>query len=144
MSISWRKTAHQSLYLKFCVCLCGNFSFVSRKVPRSQKLIPWKRWIWPWFFKSDHFFFLQLLPLQTKSITGSSEDFASTDILQAQVRDARNVAQKLEKASAEISAFLKTGIRGSEMFKYISLSQCFKFFVTGKQRTAKKVGIFRW
>lgn len=57
MSIRRRKTAHQSLYLKFCVCLCGNFSFVSRKVPRSQKLIPWKRWIWPWFFKSDHFFF---------------------------------------------------------------------------------------
>lgn len=126
MSISWRKTAHQSLYLKFCVCLCGKLFICIKKSSEKSKTDSLEKMNMALiFFKSDHFFFLQLLPLQTKSITGSSEDFASTDILQAQVRDARNVAQKLEKASAEISAFLKTGIRGSEMFKYISLSQCF-------------------
>lgn len=43
--------------LNFAFVCVENFSFVSRKVPRSQKLIPWKRWIWPWFFKSDFFFF---------------------------------------------------------------------------------------
>lgn len=54
---------------------------------------------------------------ETKPIVGPSEDFASTDILQAQVRDARKKAQKLEKENKELQRKLESLDGAEKPFK---------------------------